>query len=129
MLTSAEYFAQYWGDVAVVSDLYDSIQQSRQAAASEESPSRNTRGYKAHLSAHTLEQALNSGTAVQVCNTPYPSKCALPWSRVAADKHKTQCISSFGCKLQNEPFTSEEVHTAVEALESNLVCVHFTVVA
>ena len=75
MLTSVEYFAQYWGHVPVVSDLYDSIHQSRQAAAAEGSSSRNAGAYKPHLSAHTLEQALNSGTAVQVCNAPYPSMC------------------------------------------------------
>ena len=101
MLSSAEYFAQFWAHVPVVSDLYDSIQQSRQAAAAEESPSRDTGGYKPHLSAHTLEQALKSGTAVQVRDAPYLLKCILLWSRMAADQHRTQCISSCVHKLQN----------------------------
>ena len=75
MLTSAEYFAQYWSHVPVVLDLYESIQQSKQAAAAEGSPSRNAGSYKPHLSAHTVQQALNSGTAVQVCNLPPASRC------------------------------------------------------
>lgn len=119
VLTSAEYFALYWPHAPVVSDLYESIQQSRPAAAAEESPSRNSRGYKPHLSAHTLEQALNSGTAVQVCNAPYPLKCILPWSKVAADKHNIQCISSPMCQLQMR-LTSEKVDAAAEALDGEL---------
>lgn len=74
VLTSAEYFAQYWSHVPVVSDLHASIQQSKQAAAAEGLPSRNAGSYKPHLSAHSLQQALNSGTAVQVYNMAVVSK-------------------------------------------------------
>ena len=50
----------------MVSDLYDSIHQSRQAASAEGGANRASAGYKAHLSAHTVEHELNSGTAFQV---------------------------------------------------------------
>lgn len=128
VLTSAEYFAQYWADAPVVSDLYNSIQESRQAASAEESPSHNSRGYKPHLSAHSLEQALNSGTTVQVCNAPYPFKCILPLSRAAADKNKTQRINSPSCKLQLS-LSSVEVDTAADAPEGQFGVCSFTFVA
>ena len=66
VLTTAQYFAQYWAHVPVVSDLYDSIQQSRQSALAEGPSSQSTGGFTPHLSAHTLEQELNAGTVLQV---------------------------------------------------------------
>ena len=66
VLTSAQYFAQHWSHVPVVSDLYDSIHQSRQAASTEKGANRASGAYKAHLSAHTVERELNSGTVLQV---------------------------------------------------------------
>ena len=95
VLSSAEYFTQYWAHVPVVLDLHDSIQQSRQAAAVEGSPSRSAGGYKPHLSAHTLEQALNSGNATQVCKPP-DIWCILPRLRV-------------GGKLTSNPSASDHL--------------------
>lgn len=89
VLTSAEYFAQYWGHVPVVWDLYDSIQQSRQAAAAEGSPSRSAGSYKPYWSSHTLEQALNSGTAFQV-NTYLVMQPEL--SRVGVVSHSSKAL-------------------------------------
>ena len=70
-MTSAQYFAQFWGHVPVVTDLYESIQQSKQAGAREESPGKESNGYKAHGSTPTVEQGLHLGTVFQVCDTPW----------------------------------------------------------
>ncbi|DBA71011.1 TPA: hypothetical protein ACH3X2_011442 [Trebouxia sp. C0005] len=64
-LTSAQYFAQFWGHVPVVTDLYESVQQSKQAGAREESPGKDLKGYRAHWSTPTVDQGLKSGTVFQ----------------------------------------------------------------
>lgn len=71
VLTSAQYFAQFWGHVPVVTDLYESVQQSKQAAAREESPDKESKGYRAHWSTTTVDQGLKAGTVFQVCDTPW----------------------------------------------------------
>ena len=75
-MTTAQYFAQYWSHAPVVTDLYDSIKQSRQAAAVEGSPSQGTGGFKTHWSAATVDQGLNSGSVFQVCTAWVPSNDA-----------------------------------------------------